>query len=199
MAELFEDHSPLQLMAAGQWQGRAFTLVGRLQYKGETGTWTEWNALFDDGTAGVLGEDNGAYVFVVPAAMRREVPQAAQFRVGATTADRGQALQRGLQPAGGAALGAGRAAQAAGARPAVRHGGAAQRRRRGALHRLRLAAAAALARQLRCGWRTCGCRGCAKTARRKSADGTSPARTAARRWRWRWLPARASPAAPATA
>ncbi|RZJ06690.1 MAG: DUF4178 domain-containing protein, partial [Rubrivivax sp.] len=30
MAELFEDHSPLQLMAAGRWQGKAFTLVGRL-------------------------------------------------------------------------------------------------------------------------------------------------------------------------
>lgn len=90
MAELFEDHSPLQLMAAGQWQGRAFTLVGRLQYKGETGTWTEWNALFDDGTAGVLGEDNGAYVFVVPAAIQREVPQPSQFRVGATTAVEGK-------------------------------------------------------------------------------------------------------------
>jgi endogenous inhibitor of DNA gyrase (YacG/DUF329 family) len=86
MAELFEDHSPLQLMATGQWRGRPFTLVGRLQYKGETGAWTEWNALFDDGTAGVLGEDNGAYVFLVPAAMQRDVPLAAQFRVGATTA-----------------------------------------------------------------------------------------------------------------
>jgi ribosomal protein L37AE/L43A len=90
MAELFEDHSPLQLMAAGQWQGREFTLVGRLQYKGETGAWTEWNALFDDGTVGVLGEDNGAYVFLMPAAMLREVPQAAHFRVGATTAIEGK-------------------------------------------------------------------------------------------------------------
>ena len=90
MAELFEDHSPLQLMAAGHWRGRPFTLVGRLQYKGETGAWTEWNALFDDGTAGVLGEDNGAYVFLVPAAMQRDVPPAAQFRVGATTAIEGK-------------------------------------------------------------------------------------------------------------
>ncbi|MDB5873171.1 MAG: hypothetical protein JWQ07_2613 [Ramlibacter sp.] len=86
MAELFEDYSPLQLMAAGRWQGKAFTLLGRLQYRGETGAWTEWNALFDDGTAGVLGEDNGAYVFSLPSAMQREVPQASQFRIGATTA-----------------------------------------------------------------------------------------------------------------
>jgi hypothetical protein len=90
MAELFDDHSPLQLMATGRWRGREFTLVGRLQYKGETGTWTEWNALFDDGTGGVLAEDNGAYVFTVPAAMQREVPQPAQFRVGATTAIEGK-------------------------------------------------------------------------------------------------------------
>src|SRR5215207_847904 len=55
MAELFDDHSPLQLMASGRWEGKAFTLVGRLQYKGDTGTWTEWNALLGDGTIGVLG------------------------------------------------------------------------------------------------------------------------------------------------
>ncbi|MEO7392193.1 MAG: DUF4178 domain-containing protein [Ramlibacter sp.] len=86
MAELFDDHSPLQLMASGRWNGKAFTLVGRLQYRGDTGTWAEWNALFDDGTAGVLAEDNGAYVFAVPAALQRALPQASQFRVGATTA-----------------------------------------------------------------------------------------------------------------
>ncbi|MBI2769173.1 MAG: DUF4178 domain-containing protein [Burkholderiales bacterium] len=86
MAELFDDHSPLQLMAAGRWQGKAFTLLGRLQYKGPAGTWTEWNALFDDGTTGVLGEDNGAYVFSLPARPNRELPPAPQFRVGATTA-----------------------------------------------------------------------------------------------------------------
>ena len=86
MAELFEDYSPLQLMASGRWRNQAFTLVGRLQYRGESGAWTEWNALFDDGTAGVLGEDNGAYVFCLPATLQREVPQASQLRVGATTA-----------------------------------------------------------------------------------------------------------------
>src|SRR4051812_22996462 len=47
MAELFEDHSPLQLMAAGRWQGKTFTVVGRLQYRSSSGAWTEWNALFD--------------------------------------------------------------------------------------------------------------------------------------------------------
>jgi hypothetical protein len=45
MAELFNDFSPLQLQASGVWQGRNFTLVGRLQYKYAQGTWTEWYAV----------------------------------------------------------------------------------------------------------------------------------------------------------
>ena len=65
-AELFDDHSPLQLGAAGRLQGLAFTLVGRLQYGYEGGTWNEWHALFDAddgrGRSGWLSEDNGAYV-----------------------------------------------------------------------------------------------------------------------------------------
>lgn len=90
MAELFDDHSPLQLMAAGRWQARAFSLVGRLQYKGASGTWAEWNVLFDDGGAATLAEDNGAYVFSLPAPANRELPAAEQFRVGATTAIAGK-------------------------------------------------------------------------------------------------------------
>lgn len=90
MAELFEDHSPLQLMARGIWQGRGFTLVGRLQYRSASGPWTEWNALFDDGTSGWLAEDNGAYVLSLPASTQRGVPAAEHFRIGATTAVNGK-------------------------------------------------------------------------------------------------------------
>ena len=46
-AELFDDHSPLQLGASGRFQGAPFTLVGRLPYRYADGTWTEWHALFD--------------------------------------------------------------------------------------------------------------------------------------------------------
>lgn len=60
--ELFDDHSPLQLGAAGRWQGRAFTLVGRLQMGTDESLWNEWHALFDDGASGWLSEDNGRYV-----------------------------------------------------------------------------------------------------------------------------------------
>ncbi|MBC7435005.1 MAG: DUF4178 domain-containing protein [Bdellovibrionales bacterium] len=85
MAELFDDFSPLQLMAAGKFKDQAFTLVGRLQYRYREGTWTEWQAMFDDGRIVTLAEDNGAYVFAEPASLQREAPPAASFRVGATT------------------------------------------------------------------------------------------------------------------
>lgn len=61
-AELFDDHSPLQLGARGTRLGVGFTLVGRLQYGYEGGTWNEWHALFDNERSAWLSEDNGAYV-----------------------------------------------------------------------------------------------------------------------------------------
>ena len=76
-AELFDDHSPLQLGAAGRHQGAAFTLVGRLQYRYADGTWNEWHALFDNGRSGWLSEDNGRYVFAfdIPLAAVAPVPE----------------------------------------------------------------------------------------------------------------------------
>jgi hypothetical protein len=89
MAELFDDHSLLQLQASGVWKGQAFTLVGRLQYQYGEGTWSEWHALLADGRSAYLSEDNGAYVFSTALTSQRELPTAEQFRVGATTAING--------------------------------------------------------------------------------------------------------------
>ena len=86
VAEVFEDYSPLQLLARGRWQGREFTLVGRLQYRGASGAWTEWNALFADGSTAWLAEDNGSYVLALPTTTERPLPQPQQLRLDATTA-----------------------------------------------------------------------------------------------------------------
>jgi hypothetical protein len=93
IAERFEDFSPLQLGARGRWQGRDFLLVGRLQFRGPAGAWTEWNCLFDDGALAWLSEDNGGYVLAWPAQAEREVPEAARLRLGATTAFFGRSYQ----------------------------------------------------------------------------------------------------------
>ena len=94
MAELFDDHSPLQLMASGRitldGKDTPFTLIGRLQYKGEAGTWTEWVAFLQDGQMATLGEDNGAYVFTRPIDPGREMPEPERFRIGTTTAINGK-------------------------------------------------------------------------------------------------------------
>lgn len=90
MAELFDDFSPLQLMASGKWNSKSFTLIGRLQYKYAQGTWNEWIAGFDDGTTGSLSEDNGTFVFSTAFTSKNAVPTAAQFEVGHTTAINGK-------------------------------------------------------------------------------------------------------------
>ena len=86
-AELFDDHSPLQLGAAGRYQGAAFTLVGRLQYRYAEGTWNEWHALFDSGAeqgkSAWLSEDNGRYVIAFDAPLRGAAPSAESLRAGA--------------------------------------------------------------------------------------------------------------------
>jgi Domain of unknown function (DUF4178) len=81
-AELFDDHSPLQLGASGQRQGMAFTLVGRLQYGYEGGTWNEWHALFDNGKSAWLSEDNGAYVVAFDAPLPADAPAIDGLRAG---------------------------------------------------------------------------------------------------------------------
>jgi len=86
-AEVFDDHSPLQLGAAGKYQGAHFTLVGRLQYRYAEGTWNEWHALFETGPdlqkSGWLSEDNGRYVIAFDAPLTTPVPPAEQLPPGA--------------------------------------------------------------------------------------------------------------------
>ena len=90
-SELFDDHSPLQLGAAGRFQGEAFTLVGRLQYGYDAGTWNEWHALFDNGRSGWLSEDNGAYVFSFDAPLTEPAPPVATLAAGRRQRVGGQA------------------------------------------------------------------------------------------------------------
>jgi len=81
-AELFDDHSPLQLGTAGRWQGAAFSLVGRLQQRYAGGTWNEWHALFDSGKSGWLSEDNGRYVMSFDVPTDEALPAGDTLRVG---------------------------------------------------------------------------------------------------------------------
>ncbi|RRD58459.1 DUF4178 domain-containing protein [Comamonadaceae bacterium OH2545_COT-014] len=84
MAELFEDHSPLQLGTSGRIDGQGFVLVGRLQYQYAEGVWTEWHALLEDGSSAWLSEDNGAYVFSRALPLPGTLPPVRRFTLGAS-------------------------------------------------------------------------------------------------------------------
>jgi len=82
-AELFDDHSPLQLGTTGTLQGVRFTLVGRLQYRYADGTWNEWHALFEGtGKSAWLSEDNGAYVLSVDQPALTDAPKEDELQPG---------------------------------------------------------------------------------------------------------------------
>ena len=53
-AEVFDDHTPLQLGAAGKYQGANFTLVGRLQYRYADVDQQRYNAVFVGATASAV-------------------------------------------------------------------------------------------------------------------------------------------------
>ena len=86
-AEVFDDHTPLQLGSAGKYQGANFTIVGRLQYRYADGTWNEWHALFESGPelqkSGWLSDDNGRYVVAFDAPLRTAVPPPEALQPGA--------------------------------------------------------------------------------------------------------------------
>lgn len=88
-AEVFDDHSPLQLGATGRHQGVGFSVVGRLQFRTTDSVWNEWHLLFD-ATAGEvarlksawLSEDNGAYVLAFDLPSASDAPKADEVVAG---------------------------------------------------------------------------------------------------------------------
>ena len=61
MAELPPDLSPLQFGTTGEFDGLAFTLIGRVRVAYDEGSWNEWCALFGDGRYGWVAEAQGFF------------------------------------------------------------------------------------------------------------------------------------------
>ena len=62
MAEVVADASPLQLGTEGRYKGIHFALIGRIQYRYESGAWNEWYCLFDDQRTGWISDAMGNYL-----------------------------------------------------------------------------------------------------------------------------------------
>ena len=110
MAELFEDHSALQLGASGKVDAAvalrlgpvgagqpepvgSFMLVGRLQYRYQEGAWNEWHLLFDSSATAWLSEDNGRYALTRDLGLRADLPQPQAFAPGKGFRLDGQSFQ----------------------------------------------------------------------------------------------------------
>jgi Domain of unknown function (DUF4178) len=76
MAELPPDLSPLQVGTNGEFDGLAFTLIGRVRLAYDEGSWNEWCALFGDGRYGWVAETQGFFMVSFESAAPEGFPAA---------------------------------------------------------------------------------------------------------------------------
>ena len=65
-AELLEDQTPIRIGADGKHRGVGFNVVGRIQFRYESGIWNEWHVLFADGKSAWLSDASREYTITYP-------------------------------------------------------------------------------------------------------------------------------------
>lgn len=79
-AQLPPDISPLQVGTKGEFDGRPFTIIGRVRVGYREGTWNEWCADFGDGAWGWVAEAQGFYMVSFEVAPPDDLPGVAEWR-----------------------------------------------------------------------------------------------------------------------
>ena len=74
VAILQDSWSPLQLGTEGDFDGGHFFVVGRVQYRWENGTWSEWYTSFNDGRKGWMTEAQGFFALTFAVQPAEELP-----------------------------------------------------------------------------------------------------------------------------
>ncbi len=74
MADLLKDASPLQLGTEGKYQGKPFTVAGRVQMDYGEGTWNEWVLAYDWEHHAWLGEAQGRYMVTEEIPVKETLP-----------------------------------------------------------------------------------------------------------------------------
>jgi len=87
------DTSPIQLGTTGRFNNRAFTVIGRIAYEYDEGTWSEWHLLFDDKHTAWLSDAQLRYAVYERVKEPVPVPAAANLRVGTPIRWRGHDLE----------------------------------------------------------------------------------------------------------
>lgn len=75
MGEVLEDYSPLQNGTTGQFGGKTFTVIGRIQLRYDAGFWNEWYILFDSGDTAWLSDASGQYTITRPVPTDATLPK----------------------------------------------------------------------------------------------------------------------------
>jgi hypothetical protein len=81
ISALVEDGSPLCVGAKGEYGGKRFEVVGRLQLEQESGFWNEWFLHYAGGATGWLGEALGQY-FITTAEKTEAAPAFRSLQAG---------------------------------------------------------------------------------------------------------------------
>lgn len=82
MSSVLEDFTRIQIGTAGVVGGRNFSVVGRIQLRYSAGMWNEWFILFDDTTAGWLGDSSGLYTLTTERKVEDALPDFAEIEPG---------------------------------------------------------------------------------------------------------------------
>jgi hypothetical protein len=82
VSDLPPDSSPILLGTDGQFEGRAFTVIGRIVYEHADGGWNEWHLAFADGSSGWLSDAQAEYAVSALTSPPRPLPAAESLQVG---------------------------------------------------------------------------------------------------------------------
>ena len=64
----------MQIGSTGEYAGKAFSVIGRIQYKYSDGFWNEWYVLFADSSNGWLADASGQFTMTFPQAASATLP-----------------------------------------------------------------------------------------------------------------------------
>jgi len=80
VADLPLDGSPIQLGTEGIYGNKAFTVVGRIIYDWDQGSWNEWHLAFNDGSSGWLSDAQLEYDISFLASPEIRLPDAGNIQ-----------------------------------------------------------------------------------------------------------------------
>lgn len=93
VSDLPPDSSPLQLGTEGRFDGRPFTVIGRIGYEYDGGGWNEWHLAFGDGSSGWLSDAQAEYAVSVLTTPTVPLPTLQGLKVGIPYSWQGEGLQ----------------------------------------------------------------------------------------------------------